>query len=155
MFANGDVVSYLHKVINLDFRGDSRNTKRSTIDSGIGADFYVIANFDGADLRKFPMAAVTENVAESVTSNHSAGMHLDPGSQFRTGIKSDARMQPTFFADGASASEKTESFNDTVFTDFNFIFNHYVGADEDVWFYPCAGSHDRGWMNSRWRRVIR
>src|SRR5271156_5762484 len=143
MFANGDVVSYLHKVINFDFRRDTGNAQRSPIDGGVGADFDVITNFDGADLRKFPMPAVTENVAESVTSNHSAGMHFDPGSQFRPGIKSDTRMQPAFLANGASASEKTESFDDAVFANFNFIFNHYVRANEDIWIYPCAGSHER------------
>src|ERR1700734_3798157 len=133
MFADGDVVSYLHKVVNFDFGGDSGNAERSAINGSVGADFDVITNFDGANLRKFPMPAFTENVAESVTSNHSAGVHLDPGSQFRPGIKSDARMQTAFWANGASASEKTESFDNTVFTDFNFIFNYYVGANEDVW----------------------
>ena len=41
-------------------------------------------------------------------------------------------MKPAFFADCAAAPEKTKSFYDAVCADFNFIFDYYVWADEDI-----------------------
>src|ERR1700683_592223 len=64
-------------------------------------------------------------------------------------------MKPAFFADCAAAPEKTKSFYDAVCADFNFIFDYYVWADENIQPKARARSHNRSGVNSRRRRKLR
>src|SRR6202050_1252672 len=64
-------------------------------------------------------------------------------------------MKPAFFADCAAASEKTKSVYDAACADFNFLFDYYVGADENIQPKARARSHNRGGVDSRRRRNLR
>src|SRR5579862_6634541 len=99
MCTNGNVVSYLHQVVDFDAVCDASDAERAAIDRCVGSNFDVIANFHRADLRKFPMAAVAGNITETIAADHSTRMHFDAGSKLRAGIKRHARMQPAFLAD--------------------------------------------------------
>jgi hypothetical protein len=77
VLADGYIVTYLNQVIDLHVRRNARGTERAAIDCRVAADLNIVANFNGTDLRKLPMAAFAENVSESVASDHYAGMNFD------------------------------------------------------------------------------
>ena len=99
MLADVDVVRDLNEIIDFYSGGDLGGFERAAIDCGVRADFHVVGNFDSADLRKFPVAAFAEDVAEAVAADDGAGMNFDAIAEARAGVQRDARMQSAIRAD--------------------------------------------------------
>ena len=101
--------------------------ERAAIDRGVGADFDIVADFDDARLRKFPVAAFAESVSEAVGAHDRAGMNLDAIADAHTVVQSDARMDAAVFADPATRAD------DGVRTDLRAFADVGVFADDGVW----------------------
>ena len=55
---------------------DAGVVERTAIDRRVRADFDVVANFDDASLRKFPVAPFAVRVAEAIRADHCSGVNL-------------------------------------------------------------------------------
>ena len=78
MLANPDIVRNLHQVVDFDAASDASVIQRAAVNCGISSNFHIVGNLDRADLREFEVVAFTENVAEAVRADHSAGVNLHP-----------------------------------------------------------------------------
>src|SRR5258708_27227561 len=66
------VVTDMNLVVELDPAMQNRRTHRRAIDSRVGADFHVIFNHHGADLRDFEQAAFMLAETETIGADHRA-----------------------------------------------------------------------------------
>ncbi len=72
VFANVHVVAYLNQIVEFDAILNDRVLKRPTIDAGIGTNFDIVSNFDGAQLLYFFPGALIGCKAETIGSNDNA-----------------------------------------------------------------------------------
>ena len=76
VLADFAVVANVDEIIQLYAGGDPRVCEGATIDGGIGTDFHVVADFDNAGLREFPMPAFAERISKTVGTDHRAGVNF-------------------------------------------------------------------------------
>ena len=128
--------------------GDHRVVERAAIDRGVGADLDVVANFDDAGLREFPVAAFALRVAEAVGADDGAGVDFDAVADANFFVERDARVDTAVGADLAIGGDGGVRADLRELADAGVFADHDVGADVRGWrdFRGCGD--DGGRMNS-------
>src|SRR5579864_8181308 len=87
VFADIDVVSHMHQVIDFCAAANAGDLERAAIDGGIGANLHIIFDDKPSDLRKLFVAAGfrVSDVAEAVASKHGSRMNHNPVAELRAG----------------------------------------------------------------------
>src|SRR5487761_1981309 len=94
MCADAYVVPDLDQIVQLDSVFDHRVVQRSPVDTGVGADLYVVADHHRSGLRNLSPDALLQRNAESIGADHRARMDQRALAQATTRADSDMRMQP-------------------------------------------------------------
>ncbi len=68
------VVGHLHQIVQLHSPMHHGATHRSTVNTGIGTDFYIVLNRNDAYLRNLLITFSTGGKAEAICSNHATGV---------------------------------------------------------------------------------
>src|SRR5258705_13601891 len=102
MLANLHVVPDVDKIVEFDALGDAGVVQRAAIDGRVRADFDIVRNLHDADLRKFPVAAIAIDIAETVRANDCSRMNLGTMTDPSARVHGYVRMEATVFADPAS-----------------------------------------------------
>src|ERR1041385_108986 len=105
------IMADMDQVIELHPLGDAGVIQRTAINGRILSDFQVTANLENSLLRKFPMPAFSERVAESIRAEYGAGVNLYAVPDAHTRVNRHARVDSAVVADPGSRS------------------NHEIGAD--------------------------
>jgi len=147
--ADGAVVRDVNQVIELDSIGYGSDTQGRAIDAAVRADFDIVADVDGADLREFFVMVSSERKAEAVRADDRSGVDDDTSADAHAVIERDARMQSGLSADGYAASDATSGADLTAFGDDCFVSDDYVGADETAGGNLRGRSNNGGGVNER------
>ncbi len=91
--ANDHVVRDMHQIINLGALADDGGTKRSAVNSRVGADLHVVVDDYIADLQHLAVAALVEHVAVAVRADDRAGVDADTMTDLRPRINHDVWEQ--------------------------------------------------------------
>src|SRR6266446_4349890 len=114
----------------------------------VRADLHIVADLHDAHLRKFPIAPVAVDIAETICADNGAGVNFDAMAEARTGIQSHVGVNSAVFTNPASRTYNAMRPNLRAVTDVRVFSNHRVRADTDV--FPDAGQrrNDRSRMNA-------
>lgn len=112
VFADDTVVADLDEVIDFCALADGGFTEAGAIDGGIGANFYVVSDFDDADLGDFFMLAIFELVAVAIGADDGTGVDDDVGANDGAGEDGDVGT------DSAIAANLDVRMDDGVWEDF-------------------------------------
>src|SRR5437879_5260310 len=126
------VVPDVHEVIELHALGNAGVIQRPAINRGICTDFHVIANLDYAYLRKFPVAAITEDITEAICTDDRACVNLHAITHAGARIQSDPWMDPAPFADPAARTNDRMSADLSFVSNVRVFCNHGIRPDADV-----------------------
>jgi hypothetical protein len=91
--ANADVVADLNLIVELDAVTDQRVVERTTVDRRIGADLDVVTDQHATDLRDLDPALAFLGEAETVATDHRAGVDDRPLADHAAVIDDDVRVQ--------------------------------------------------------------
>src|SRR5213075_3078695 len=87
------VMAHVHQVVELGSATDARLAQGSAIDTGVSAEFDVVFNHHGSDLRKLVITHVAANITEAVSSDANARMQNDAIAYADTVVENDIWMQ--------------------------------------------------------------
>ena len=99
IFADLDVVGNLNEIINLGAVGDAGSVQSAAIHCRIGANLDVIAYFDSSNLREFPIAAFSEDVAEAIRADNCSRVNDDAAAELDPSVKRNARIEVAILPD--------------------------------------------------------
>ena len=106
--ANHDLIIDLHTVAN------DRVVERTAVDTGIGADFDVVADLDSADLRDLDPGIAVLGIAETISSNDDTRMLDHTVAYMTVVIDHDVRV------------------NDCIVANHHIVANHDAGMNHGV-----------------------
>src|SRR3989338_8788065 len=99
MRADAHVVRNLNLVVQLHSVLDHRVVQRAAVDGGVRADLDIIADHHAADLRNLDPAPLVHRDAETVRTDHRAGMRDQVVADHAVMINNNMRVQPGMAAD--------------------------------------------------------
>ena len=99
MLAYPHVVADLHQVVELDAVFEHRVLQSAAINTGVGADFHIVANLHSTELLDLDPPAIVRRKAESVGTNHSARMNNATFANAASVRHGHTRRQPAACAD--------------------------------------------------------
>ncbi len=132
--SNLDVVPNVDKIIEFDAFGDAGVVQRAAIDGRVRPNFDVIGDLHDADLRKFPVAAFSVDVPETVRANHGSRVNLNAMAHPGAGVHGRVRMDAAIFANPASRADYAMRTNLRALADMRVFANHRVRADAHIFF---------------------
>src|SRR5262249_8214746 len=97
--ADAAVVRDVHEVVELDAVADTSDAEGRAVDAGVGADFAIITDFDGANLRELLVTACFTGEAEAVRADHRAGMNYCILADAHAVVNGDAGIEAGMWAD--------------------------------------------------------
>src|SRR5579871_1763598 len=74
MPADAAIVADMHQIVELGSVANRRDAERGAIDTGICADFDIVADFHPADLREFLIVIAGSDEAKAVGAEYAAGV---------------------------------------------------------------------------------
>src|SRR2546422_15348 len=78
VFADHTVVADLDEVVDLGAPADAGLAETATINAGVGSEFHVVAEFDGADLRNLLPFAANGLEPETIRAQDDAAVQNHP-----------------------------------------------------------------------------
>jgi hypothetical protein len=136
VFADNDIVSDLHQIIDFSASSDNGLAKRCAINGRIGADFDIVLNHDNSGLRNLNTAFPMAGIAESITANHDAGMENHSIADATTIADNDIGVQYGILSHLYSFPEKHAGIEDGVSA------NAYPRAHIGIWKNRHTASDD-------------
>ena len=149
IFSDFTIVRDLDEVINFCAALDNRRIEAGAIDTSVGADFHIVADFYVTDLRNFFALAVDFKVAKAVGADDGARMDGDALANFDALANGDVWIKKTIVTDFCKVSNITESADDAVIADGGAFFNDGVGLDRNVFTEYGRGRNYGRRMNAR------
>src|SRR6266540_4551193 len=119
-----DIVTDLHKVIDLGAAADDRRAERAAVDARVGADFDVVLKNDVADLRDLEVPALVEDVSKTVRADDHAGVNADPRADLRAGGERHIREQSNVFGQLAIGPDVIAGFEHATRADLSALVDH-------------------------------
>lgn len=137
------VVADVDHVVELDAVAQFGDAEGGTVDGGVGPDFAVVAELDGADLRELLVGAVDFDEAEAVGSEDDAGVEDGAGADGDAIVDGDAGVEEAVGADDGVVPDGAAGADGGVGADDGAFADDGVGADVDV-FAELGGAGDGG-----------
>ena len=146
MRADMHVVRHLYLVVELHTLLDHGVVQRAAVDGGIGADLDMIADDHTADLLNLQPPACIHRKAETVGTDHRAGMHDDMSSDDAAVIDSHAGIEPGMFAQHRILADAAPGHHHGFRTDHRAGRDRYMRADMGLRRDLCATFDHGAWM---------
>src|SRR5882724_6863881 len=143
VLADLDVVTDLDEVVDLGPAADDRPAQHGAIDRRVGADVHVVLDHHGADLRNLPVAAVVEDIAESIAADDGAGLHDHAAAKAHPLAQNHARMEHRSLTHLDTRSDIDQRMNPDVRPDDRARADHGQGADRGAGVDMRLARHDR------------
>ena len=148
MFADLDVMAYLHQVVEFHSRGDLRSAQRATIHAGVGSNLYIVTDLHGADLREFHIAFTIKDVSEPVAANNRARVDDHFPAEARPGVEGHVGVQPAPGANPRTAPDKTKCADFSAHANCHVLLDHRVRSNSYIRTEFCTRSDHRGSVSS-------
>src|SRR5712691_7990285 len=154
VLADGDVVGYLHQVVNLDACADVCDIERAAVDCGVGADLHFVADLNRPHLRELPLLPFPKDVTEAIRADHCARMDDDAVAQARAGVECNAGIQFAILSQLRRTPQKAERADFAACPDLDVALDYSVGADGHALRKARRGRDKGSWMDvlRHWRR---
>jgi hypothetical protein len=121
--------SDLHQIIYFRAFANDRRAERAAVNRHVRSDFHVVADDDAADLRHFTVSAGVKHIAETVRTDHRAGVYSHALAKFRARIKRDVGEQHDLLAQSAIRSDEIAAMQGDARSDPRSFADNAVRSD--------------------------
>ena len=129
MLTNNDVMRNLHQVVDTHAIFNDRVVDCTPIDCRIRANFDIVADDHAAQLRHLDPAILRHCVAETVCSDHGAGVHDTACTERDVLNQRTVCKQVTVIAHPALSANNSTRTDDDTFADDGAFLDHGVRTD--------------------------
>lgn len=137
------VVADVDHVVELDAVAEFGDAEGGAVDGGVGANFAVVTEFDGADLGELLIGAGDFDEAEAIGAEDDAGVEDGTGTYSYAVVDGDAGVEEAVGADGCVVPDGAAGADDCAFADGGAFADDGVGA------YVGGGGDLRGFRYYR------
>src|SRR5574341_605558 len=143
------IVADLDQIVELDSGFDERITQRSTVNTGIGANLYRIANDDTSNLRNLALCTIWQGIkAKTIRPNDGAAVDDHPASKMDPRIETDMRIQDAAGADLARCTDIGPGIYRDVIPQAYAALNHDIRPNINTCTEFHVRSNDRTGINA-------
>ena len=129
MRANLDVMTDLHKIVELDPVGNQRVVQGAPVNTGVSTNFDVIADAYRAQLLDLFPTTTVRRKTEPISAYHNAGMKQAALANMTVFRHCHTRTQLSVSADGSAALNDTQGSHDRAGMHPSLRVNHRTGMD--------------------------
>src|SRR5260370_8957829 len=126
VLSDHNVVGNLHKVVDLHALLDPRSPEARPINGRIRADFHIVVDLDGPQLRDLSLAAFFELKSKTVCTNDRAAMNDDARPDLGSFPDRHVWINETRLADGSLMTDISSA------ADHCLVSNRHAGLDDDM-----------------------
>lgn len=138
IFADRDIVSDLHQVVDFRAASDNRLTQGRPVDGRVRPNLDVVFNFNNPDLGNFNPEVAFSSITKSVATHHDTGMKDHPVTDPAALPDDNIGMKHAIFSNLAACGQNDSRVQRSSIANFCPVANKNVGKDSNSLPNNCA-----------------
>lgn len=143
VFSDNIIMPDMDKVIDLGALADDRTVNGCSVNTGVAADFDIIANNDVPCLKDLGMLSFARDIAKAITADDTASLEDDPVTDDTVFTDCDIRIKSAVAAHFCMAADINVRVDDGIIPNFSIFCN--IGKRQDGGIFPIRAV---GWTNA-------